>query len=279
MNSDNSFLKIGKEIDVCTSRLLSAFTDVTHFVTMRGTYCPENHFSTLNFGRHSGEDLSLVLFRRKSFCNALGITEKKLIQPRQIHGTSVLPISNEFLSWQESQQNNYLAHADGLVTDVHGICIAVSTADCVPLLCYDPIRRVVSATHAGWRGTVGHIVSRTIELMRDDYDCRPSDIRAFIGPSIGPDAFEVGDEVVQFFADAYPQDIHHKIILPRKINSGKHYIDLWQVNRYELLSSGLLPEHIDVSGICTYTQHHLFFSSRRAAGNPFGRFLSGIMMQ
>lgn len=279
MRPDVSFTKIGGEIDVCTFGLFSAFSEITHFVTTRGDYHSGKHFSTFNLGRHSGEDLARVLSRRDRLCEALGITADRLIQPRQVHGAEVVAITPDYATWSQEQRERYLATADGVVTDMPGVCIAVSTADCVPILCYDTVRRVIAASHAGWRGTVGHIAARTVQLMCDRYGTAPGDVYAAVGPSIGVEAFEVGDEVAEAFSSAYPSP-HEKnaIIQPRNCDTGKYHVDLWAANVCDLQSVGILPEHITVAGICTYTRNELFYSSRRAAGTPFGRFLSGIML-
>ena len=214
---------------------------------------------------------------RAALCRALSIPSSALVQPRQVHGNEVLSIPPNFLSWKDTEQMEYVSRADGLVTDLPRVCLAVSTADCVPLLFYDSRRRVIGASHAGWRGTVGHIALRTVEVMQGIYGSNPENIYVAIGPSIGESAFEVGDEVADAFATAYP--VHRrKIISPRRGDNGRHHIDLWVANCADLLSAGIRDEHISVAGICTYTRNDLFFSSRRAGGKLFGRFLSGIFL-
>ena len=250
---------------------------MTHFVTTRGEVQSENPFSTFNLGRHSGEELAAVMARRARLCDALGIAPGRLVQPRQVHGSEVLPVQPDYFSWDTERQAAYLAHADGVTTDMPGVCIAVSTADCVPLLYCDTRRRVIAATHAGWRGTVGHIAARTVEAMQRVYGSAPADISVVIGPSIGASAFEVGDEVVAEFAAAYPD--RPEIILPRRGAANRHHIDLWEANRADLLAAAIPPVRIAVAGICTWQRNDLFFSSRRAGGRLFGRFVTGILLR
>lgn len=114
---------------------------------------------------------------------------------------------------------------DALVTNIPGICIAVSTADCVPVLVYAPDKKVVAAIHAGWRGTVKQIVAKTIRCMADRYSCDPALMMAGIAPSISKEAFEVGEEVVDAFRETR---VDMNRIMERNAQTGKAHIDLWR---------------------------------------------------
>ena len=139
------------------------------------------------------------------------------------------------------------------------------------ILLYDASRQVIAAVHAGWRGTVGRIVEKTLEVMKSQYETECQDIIACIGPSISLESFEVGDEVYDAFAKA-GFDMNG---IARRYE--KWHLDLWEANRMQLLAHGVLPENIEVAGICTYQNHEDFFSARRL-GIKSGRILSGIMM-
>ena len=144
---------------------------------------------------------------------------------------------------------------DGFVTNVPGPVLAAFFADCVPLYFADPVRRAVGLSHSGWRGTAAGIGKCTVERMREEFGSRPEDILAVIGPSISKMAYEVSADVAEHFpleAEAKPD--------------GKYMLDLWAANRRILLSAGLLPEHIAVSGICTYANSELLFSHRKSHG-------------
>lgn len=270
------FSHLDPEIEVGTYPLFRRFPEISHFVTLRGTVVPDDPFSSFNLGRHSGEDLSRVMKNRDRLCRALSLPSSALVQPRQVHGNEVLPLLPDFFSLTDEAQAEYLSQADGLVTALPGVCVAISTADCVPLLFYDPCRRVVGASHAGWRGTVGHIARKTVEAMHRVYGSDPRDIYAAIGPSIGRPAFQVGDEVVEAFREAYPGEV--PVVSPCRDDEGRHHVDLWEANRADLLSSGIIGGHLSLAAICTYARNDLFFSSRRARGKNFGRFLSGIFL-
>ena len=165
-----------------------------------------------------------------------------------------------------------LDNTDALVTDVRGVCIGVSTADCIPVLLYDPVQKVSAAVHAGWRGTVACIVVKTVQRLCQMYGSNPSDIRAVVGPGISLDNFEVGDEVYQQFAEAG----FDMSAISRRYD--KWHIDLPECNRVQLLEAGLKEANIHASGICTYDNNNDFFSARRQ-GIMSGRIYTGIMMK
>ena len=143
---------------------------------------------------------------------------------------------------------------DAVFTDVPGLCLAVKTADCIPVLLYDNENRSVAAIHAGWKGTVQYIVEKTVRAMRS----RGSDLSAIIGPGISLDSFEVGDEVYERFMQAgFPMER-----IARK--PGKWHIDLWDANRWILEQCGVCDIHI--AGIDTMTSP-LYYSARRETIN------------
>ena len=153
--------------------------------------------------------------------------------------------------------------------------LCVSTADCVPVLLYDAAREVVAAVHAGWRGTVGKIASHTLQAMREKYGTQAADVHAIIGPCISLDAFEVGIEVYDAFAQVGFDMEQVACWHPEK---EKYHIDLPAANRLQLLAEGVMPGNIHDSAICTYAEHHDFFSARRL-GIRSGRVLNGIVLK
>lgn len=203
---------------------------------------------------------------KAELCSQLNIGEEALILPRQVHDTKVAEVT--YANMCESFDG-----IDALVTHLPHICIGVSTADCVPLLFYDSRARAIAAAHAGWRGTVGRIGRKTAEMMQLLYDSRPEHLKVVIGPSIGPDAFEVGKEVYDTFAQAgfQMQDIAFK-------PTNKWHIDLWRANALDLVQIGVPQENIQIAGICTYDNYNRFFSARRL-GIKSGRIYTGIMIK
>ena len=210
-----------------------------------------------------------VIANRQRLCRSLGIDT--LISPRQIHGTKVLSITDEFIRLSKPEQTACLDGVDAVMTDCPSVAIAVSTADCVPVLLYDAVHRACAAVHAGWRGMAGHIVQRSIDEMVNMYGTVPSDLYVAVGPSIGPDNFEVGDEVVQTF-DSEGFDVNR---IAHHYPSGRFHIDLWAAAVEELTVCGVDLSRIEVAGICTRAHDWEFFSAR-SLGFHSGRFLTGI---
>lgn len=248
--------------------------DISYFVTTRHGGISDGPYRSMNLGLHSGDAPARVLQNREILARHLGVSPGQLITPRQIHGDGIAQLDDAYFSQDEEIRPQQLSEADALITDKPGIYVTVSTADCVPVLLYAPDRRAVAAVHAGWRGTVKSIVAKTVRRMVEAYGCDPSQIRAGIGPSIGPEAFEVGEEVVDAF-HAAGADLSR--LATRHPLTGKAHIDLWEANRLQLLEAGLSAAHVEVAGICTFAHSDQFFSARRL-GVQCGRMWSGICL-
>jgi len=167
-----------------------------------------------------------------------------------------------------------LADTDALITNQPGLFVCVQTADCVPVLLYDPQKKVVAAIHAGWKGTVSKIVLKTVQKMTNQFGCQPSDIMAGIGPSIHMHAYEVGPEVVEAIVANFSNS---PALLKPSINAGRAYLDLWEANQTALMEAGIPEENIEVMGLCSFEHADLFYSARRD-GADTGRMVSGIRL-
>lgn len=254
---------------------LSRDCNISHFITTRSGGVSQGNYASLNPGVYSGDDPESVRINRKILSEEIGISPTRLFTSYQVHGAEIRDIPDSFLSLSCEEQDQYMYGVDALVTAVPGVCVAVSTADCVPVLVYAPDKKVVAAIHAGWRGTVQQIVAKTIRFMIIHFGCDPSQMQAGIAPSIGCEAFEVGEEVVEAFRGT---NIDMSRIMKRNQKTGNPHIDLWEANRIQLLDLGLNPGCIEVAGICTYTWYSDFFSARRL-GIKSGRMLSGILIK
>ena len=250
---------------------LEKYTGMTHFVTTRHGGVSAGNYDSFSLGFFSGDNPDSVAQNRTILCNAIGISPDNLFIPYQTHSDLICVIDGDFISQNEIQQAQRLNGVDAIITDQTGICIGVTTADCVPVLIYDPVRKVAGVAHAGWRGTVVRIAGKTVRLMSEKFGCNPQDLVAAIGPSIGPDAFEVGEDV----ADEFRRNGFTQTILS---NNHKPHIDLWKANQLDLLEAGLQPHQIEIAGICTFTEHERFFSARRL-GVKSGRLVTGIVMR
>lgn len=196
-----------------------------------------------------------------------------VIQGHQVHDCKVAVIDRPDLTRED------LEGYDSFITDLPGVAIGVRTADCVPVLLYDPVKKVVAAVHAGWKGTVLHISQKALEVMAVRFGCNAGDIRAAVGPAIGPDSFQVGMEVAQKFKLAgFPMDDIWSFHGPGDGSpmSGGHHIDLFKANRWLLEEAGVLNRNIQVSDIDTFTDPS-FFSARRE-GPHCGRNINAIRL-
>jgi uncharacterized protein, YfiH family len=250
---------------------LEQYTGMTHFVTTRHGGVSTGNYDSFNLGFFSGDNPDSVAQNRTILCDAINASPEKLFIPYQTHGDRICVIDGDFILLNEAQQSLLLNDVDALITNQPDLCIGVTTADCVPVLIYDPIKNVAAVVHAGWRGTVARIAGKTIRLMVEKFGCNPEELVAAIGPSIGPDAFEVGADV----ADEFLRNGFAQTILP---NNHKPHIDLWLANKQDLMEAGLQPHRIEIAGICTFTEHDRFFSARRL-GVKSGRLVSGIMIR
>lgn len=254
-----------------TYNLLDKYKEIAHFCTSREGGVSVGNYASFNLSPFSGDNPENLSENSKILSDKLGVGMDKIIIPYQTHGTEIREIDETFFELNSEQKEAFLNGVDALITKLPSICISITTADCVPILFFDPVKKVIAAAHAGWRGTCGKIVEKTIHTFIEEFDCNPSDILVTIGPSISAEVYEVGKELVECFENA-GFDISE--IVSTKNES--IYLDLWKANQQLLMKNGILQENIEIAGICTYTEHEKFFSAR-SMGIKSGRMLSGIM--
>ena len=195
-----------------------------------------------------------------------------MVQMHQIHDVKVAVVDRGDLTKDE------LDGYDAMITDIPGVAIGVRTADCIPVLLYDPVKKAAAAIHSGWRGTVSKIIGKTVIKMQSTYASQPSDILAFIGPGICVDCFQVGDEVALKFKEAgFDINSLWSFRGPKTGNGmeGGHHIDLKEACRQTLVESGLKNENIQITGLCTYDDNDLLYSARKE-GIECGRNITYI---
>lgn len=254
--------------------VLASYPDISCFVTTRHGGCSRGDYGTFNCTPYTGDDAECVRRNQEILRSSLPQRPRELIIPFQTHDTKSLVIDKTYLQANDTECNAMLQGIDALITREAGCCICISTADCIPILLYDKAHGVVAAVHAGWRGTVNHILEHTLEKMRTLYQTDGKDIIACIGPGISLSAFEVGDEVYEAFRE---NGFRMDYIAEWKPETHKYHIDLWAANRLQLLDFGVPSAQVETAGICTYARYEDFFSARRL-GIKSGRILSGIMI-
>jgi YfiH family protein len=237
-----------------------AWTGVTHGVFTRQGGLSAAPWASLNLGGNVGDDPRAVRHNHERMYAALGVDGGRACTVWQVHSADALIVNAPV------QGRRWLAQADAMVTDRPDTPLAMRFADCTPILLHDPVRGVIGIAHAGWRGTVQGVAANTVRLMAQAYGSRPADIRAGIGPSIGPERYQVGEEVVAAVAAYFGTTDG---LVRRDPADGSAYLDLWAANRRDLERAGV--EQIDIAGLCTATHTDEFFSHRAERGKT-GRF-------
>ncbi len=235
---------------------------VTHGFTTRHGGVSKGKFATMNMSFSRGDDAEAVKENYRRMCEAIGTDWQKCVLSHQTHTTNIRIVTEADAGKGIICERDY-DDVDGLITNVKGLTLVTQFADCVGLLFYDPVKRVAAASHAGWRGTVGMIGKKTVELMKKHFGCDPKDICAGIAPSIGPCCFEVDKPVYDEFIKMSGIDLDRII---KDDGNGKYHIDLWETNRQTLILAGLDPEKISVTDLCTKCLHGDFFSHRYTKG-------------
>jgi YfiH family protein len=223
-------------------------------------------WASLNFGGTVGDSPEAVRRNHQRSFEALELDYAQACTVWQVHSADTVMVE------RPAQGRKWLARADGMITNVPGLPLTMRFADCVPILLYDPVQRAVGIVHAGWRGTVGRTVSGAVQAMAAAYGSRPTDLEAAIGPSIGPDHFQVGQEVVDAVRDTFGTTDG----LMRRAADGTAYVDLWEANRRLLEREGV--RKVEVANLCTYA-HVTDFYSHRAERGKTGRFGAVIALR
>ena len=216
-------------------------------------------WNSLNLGGSGGDERNRVVENRRRLFQALNIESHQIYDAWQVHGNDVICTNGP------REAGAPFEKGDAILTNVPNLFLLMLFADCVPIVLYDPVRKVVGIAHAGWKGTVLRVAQKAVEMMVVRYASQPKNILAAIGPSIGPDHYSVGEDVIGAVKNAFGTAAEHLI----HRNNGQVKLDLWQSNRIILEQSGI--EHIEVAGICTACHLDDWFSHRAEHGKT-GRF-------
>lgn len=240
-------------MEIVRSQILSRFPEVlSGMSTASGGVSPGPLGLNLSFNVSDLPDN--VKQNRRLFFDALGITEERVAFTRQQHTTNIIRVNGPGIN----------ENCDALMTDQRDTYLAISIADCTPVLLYDPVTKTVAGIHAGWRGTAGRIVEKSVRLFNSNFGVDPSTVIAFIGPSAGKCCYEVGGEVARQFPEATYSSM----------NNGKYRLDVKQANLLQLLDSGVQNSNIEMHSDCSI--HNSLYHSHRRDGNLSGRMFAVI---
>ena len=235
--------------------LVSENLRTPHCFTTRYGGVSRGYLASLNLGTHRGDDPENVIENFRILGSAVGFRPEELVLTRQTHTDIVLPVGREHRG--AGLFAPALGECDGLVTNTPGVALAVFTADCTPILLYDPVTGAVGAAHAGWRGTAAAIGAKTVKAMVENYGCRPENIRAAIGPNIAQCCFETDADVPAAMLEQYGGAARPFI----EAQGEKYYLDLKGINALSLQQVGV--KSIDLSHLCTACEPDRFWSHRK----------------
>lgn len=241
-------MAVHQKLEYWSSKLLSE-SGLLHFFTHRQGGESPAPFDSLNLGTTTKDDPLNVQKNREKVNESTGLLLRPIAW--QVHGGDVLSIRHGDPIPIEPK----LPNADAILTDRPGFSMAMFFADCVPVFLWDPAERIAGLAHAGWRSTLQDIVGNSLRTMQNEFDCKVENIRAAVGPSIGPCCFEVGRDVAERFDKAFVSN-----------RNGKFFVDLWKANEAALSSKGVNGVHIEVAGECTFCKPAEYFSYRRDKG-------------
>lgn len=228
-----------------------------HCFTTRLGGVSTGHLAAMNLGYNRGDARENVAENYRILGQALGFSEDCLVLTRQTHSDIVRPVTKADAMGLD---NHAYPECDALITNEPGTALVVFTADCTPVLLHDPVTGAVGAAHAGWRGTAAGIAAKTVEAMVRLYGCRPEDIRAAIGPNIGPCCFETDTDVPQAMVASLGAEAEKYI----HSQGNKYYVNLKELNALHLRRAGVTS--IEISPLCTACNTDRFWSHRRHGG-------------
>ena len=248
---------------------------VRHGFSTRLGGVSKGYYSSMNLSFERGDDPEAVRENFRRMGAAIGVSCEDMVLSKQTHTTNVRIVTEEDRGKGILKERDY-TDVDGLITDRPGICLVTSYADCVPLYFVDPVRKVIGLSHSGWRGTVGKIGKHTVELMQETFGCRPEDILAAVGPSVCMDCYEVSEEVIDKFREAFDKENWEQLFY-KKAN-GKYQLNLWKANELIFLESGILAEHMAITNVCTHCNSEILYS-HRTMGNKRGNLCAFLALK
>ena len=217
-------------------------------------------WDSLNLGGTVGDDLANVKENLNKLLSVSGFHQEQLVQVRQVHSAKVIKADFPV---------NAVENGDAITTDQRGLLLLMRFADCVPILFFDQENHAISIAHAGWKGTLKGVAAEVVRAMESQYGTSPGKLRVGIGPSIGPDHYQVGNDVIKEVKKAFP-DEHEQVLIK---NQDGVKLDLWKSNEIHLRKTGVTQ--IETAGICTGCFTDLWYSHRAEKGKT-GRFAAVI---
>ncbi len=302
-NTNNAILNTIDEVPHLSFPVLSNFSFLRHGFSTKLGGVSTDIFASMNLGSETSplqDNPASIEENYRRIAKSIGFDVNSVVVSFQVHKTNILAVDEKDCGKGLFVPRDF-DEIDGLITNRPNVTLVTKYADCVPLYFVDPIKKAIGLSHAGWRGTVGKIGAVTVDEMKKHYGCKPSDLVAVVGPSIGKECYEIGEETANEFKKVFSEEQLNNILFPLDIyttgtlsksnltsqncfdnnlsaGNGKYLCDLWAANRAVLLDAGLLEENIHISGVCTSCHCELLFSHRKTQGKrgSLAAFLSMV---
>jgi len=246
-----------------TSSLLSPYRQVVHTFTTRHGGVSKPPFDTNNLAFHVGDDAEEVIKNHRLLAQKLGYDLRRLVHMRQIHSDKIVIVDPAKENFENPPE------CDALITDRPGIPLMVMTADCTPVMLFDPVQNVIAVVHAGRAGAIKGIVPKAIAQMQHSFASRRKDILVVLGPSIHSCCYEVGEEVAKEVTDA---GFGYAVVK----REDRFYLEINAIIKRQLEETGITKEQTEDLEICNACEHKEFFSYR-ADRQKTGR-IAGVLM-
>ena len=274
-NERQIFREIEKEVPYLEYPLLTDTKIVHHGFSTRLGGVSQGCYASMNLSFTRGDDEAAVRENYRRIAKSIGVKCENMVLSQQTHTTNVRVVTEKDKGKGIVKPLDY-TDVDGMVTNIHGICLVTFYADCVPLYFVDPVQKAIGLSHSGWRGTVGKIGKETIRKMEEQYGSDPKDILVAVGPSICKDCYEVSEDVILEFQKNF-KERYWKDLFYRKEN-GKYQLDLLKANEIIFKESGILPEHIAVTNVCTHCNSEILYS-HRTSGDRRGNLAAFLALK
>lgn len=274
-NGEHIFDEVGRKTPFLEYPLLKNTGIVRHGFSTRLGGVSKGCYASLNLSFDRGDDESAVRENFQRIAEEIGVTVENMVLSQQTHTTNVRLVTSADRGKGIVRERDY-TDVDGLITNVPGLCLVTFYADCVPLYFVDPVHGAIGLSHSGWRGTVGKIGKHTVERMKECFGSRPEDIVAAIGPSVCMECYEVSENVIDRFREAFDCRFWPLIFYQKK--NGKYQLDLWKANELILKEAGIAEQHIAVTNVCTHCNSEILYS-HRAAGDKRGNLCAFLALK
>lgn len=268
-NSRTTVIRNVAGVEFVQSAALNEIDFINHAFSTRAGGVSKGIWKSMNLNFGRGDDENAVRENFRLFAEAIGSDIKNMVYSMQTHTTNVVRVTREDCGNGVILPQKF-SDVDGLITNEPGVCLVTTYADCVPLYFVDKVKKAIGLSHSGWRGTVGNMAKATIDMMVKEFGSNPSDITAFIGPSICAGCYEVSEDVALIFTQAYDKSEITGILKEKDAAEQKYLLNLHEANLINIKNAGVREADIHITDLCTCCNPAVFFSHRASGGKRGG---------